>query len=194
MKNIQKILTLIFIITVLISCNKPSIEKAEILIKAQKYDEAIKIIRPMAEEGFEKAQNHLGVRYNLGQGVTQDYKEAIKWYTKAAEQGLANAQFNLGGMYYLGQGVTQDYKEAIRWYTKAAEQGLADAQFNLGSIYRRGQGVTQDYVEAHKWINLSAVQNTKAIVDRNKIETEMTKAQIAKAQKLASEFVAKKEK
>ncbi|MCG3770643.1 MAG: Secretory immunoglobulin A-binding protein EsiB [Nitrosomonadaceae bacterium] len=56
------------------------------------YAEALKIFRPLAEQGNAKAQSNLGVMYNNGQGVTQDYKEAVKWYGLAAAQGDASAQ------------------------------------------------------------------------------------------------------
>jgi opacity protein-like surface antigen len=57
------------------------------------YAQALKIFRPLAEQGNAKAQSNLGVMYNNGQGVTQDYKEAVKWY------GLATAQRDARGFY-----------------------------------------------------------------------------------------------
>ena len=55
----------------------------------QDYAEAVKWYRLAAEQGYAKAQNNLGVRYENGEGVLQDYAEAMKWYRLAAEQGRA---------------------------------------------------------------------------------------------------------
>jgi TPR repeat protein len=134
--------------------------------------------------------------YAKGQGVPQDYVEAMKWYRKAAEQNNAAAQNDLGNMYTEGQGVPQDYVEAMKWLRKAAEQGNAAAQNNLGNMYTEGQGVPQDYVQAHKWFNLAAARipasetESRAIASksRDRVASKMTPAQVAEAQKLASEW------
>ena len=41
---------------------------------------ALKLLRPLAKQGNAKAQYHLSIMYEQGQGVTQDHKEALKWY------------------------------------------------------------------------------------------------------------------
>jgi uncharacterized protein len=112
------------------------------------YATALRLARPLADQGNAVAQFILGVMYDSGKGVLQDDAEAMKWYRKAADQGESNAQCNLGTMYLTGQGVLQDYPEAMKWYRKAAAQGNANAQFNLGKMYDNGDGVPQDYVEA----------------------------------------------
>ena len=128
------------------------------LYKDKDYSKAIAYFKQAAEQGYAKAQNHLGFCYEKGQGIAQDYYEAVKWYRKAAEQGYAKAQTNLGLCYAKGQGVAQDYYEAAKWYRKAAEQGYAKAQTNLGFCYAKGQGVAQDSYEAVKWYRKAAEQ------------------------------------
>ena len=93
------------------------------------YETALKLLRPLAEQGDAKAQHKLGLMYNNGQGVPQDYVEAVKWYRMAAERCMAEAQYNLGIMYANGLGVPQDYAEVVKWWRLAAEQGVAEAQF-----------------------------------------------------------------
>ena len=96
--------------------------------------------------------------------------------------------------HFSGQGVPQNYAEAVKWYRKAADQGDARAQFNLGIMYAKGEGVPQDYVQAHKWVNLAAGgfpasesgSRNVAVILRDNVAAEMTAAQIAKAQELAS--------
>ncbi len=151
--------------------------------------EAVKWYRNAAEQNFAWAQFNLGSGYANGNGVAKDEVEAVKWYRKAAEQNSAPAQFTLGICYAKGDGVLKDFSEAVKWYRKAAEQGLAAAQFNLGNHYDRGDGVTKDYVEAHKWLNLASAQGAEdAKKNLSIIEKQMTRDQIAEAQRLAREF------
>lgn len=156
------------------------------------YATALREWRVLAAQGRALAQYNLGVFYYEGKGVTQDYRQAVKWYRLAAEQGLAAAQHNLGVMYSKGQGVTQDYQEAVRWYRMAAEQGYARAQNSLGAMYMYGYGVTQDYVYAHMWLNIAASSgDANAMMGRDIVAEKMTVAQIARAQELAKQCVAK---
>jgi TPR repeat protein len=158
------------------------------------YATALRLMRPLAEQGNADAQNHLGQMYRQGQGVPQDYAAAMKWYRKAAEQGYIPGQINLANMYEWDQGV-QDRAAAASWYRKAAEQGDARAQLELGLMYDFGWGVPRDYVLAHMWLNLSAARTDRfdinageAVKARDILATMMTPAQIAEAQKLAREW------
>ncbi len=153
------------------------------------YATALRIMRELANQGDTKAQYNLGVMYRMGQGVEQDYAVAARWYRKAADQGDAKAQYNLGLMSRRGEGVPQDYKEAVKLYRKAADQGNTDAQTNLGVMYANGWSVTRDYVQAHMWYNLAAAQGKKDTGElRDLLAKQMTRAQIAEAQKLARDW------
>jgi hypothetical protein len=122
------------------------------------YAQALKIFRPLAEQGNANAQHAIGWMYHNGRGVTQNYQEALKWYRLAAAQGFAKSQYNRGIMYSHGFGVTQNYQEALKWYRLAADQGFAMAQNDIGLYYYNGFGVTQNYQEALKWFSLAANQ------------------------------------
>jgi TPR repeat protein len=155
------------------------------------YATALRLIRPLAEQGYPGAQNSLGIMYEKGRGVPQDYAEALKWYRKAAEQGNAGAEYNLGAMHQNGLGVTQNYVEAVRWYRRAADQGLAGGQFVLGGMYQIGiwRLVPKDIVRAYMWFNLAAAQGLEGAEKyRDEVAQHMTPAQIAEAQKLAREW------
>ena len=148
------------------------------------YATALRLIRPLADQGNANAQVNLGQMYVSGVGVPQDYVRAHMWFTLAAAQGEVHAQYDLGIMYENGQGVSQNYAEALKWYRKAADQGEAHAQYNLGIMYGKGQGVPQDYVRAHMWFNLSAAQgNQEAAKYRDIVAQKMTAPQIAEARK-----------
>jgi len=56
------------------------------------YATAMRLMRPLAEQGNARSQITIGLMYKDGEGVPQDYAEARKWFRKAAEQGFAEAQ------------------------------------------------------------------------------------------------------
>jgi TPR repeat protein len=150
------------------------------------YATALKLIRPLADQGNALAQFNLGVSYDQGWGVPQDAGEALKWYRLAADQGYSLAQQNLGDIYSGGRGVPQDFGEALKWYRLAADQNNAFAQNSLGLMYENGQGVPQDIVRAHMWFNLSGAQgHERGLKNRARAGALMTKEQVAEAQKLA---------
>ena len=161
----------------------------------QDYVAAASWYRKAADLGEAEAQVSLGFMYEKGQGfLPQDYAAAASLYRKAADQGNASAQSNLGADYEIGQGVSQDYAAAAIWYRKAADQDDTKAQFKLGALYYSGQGVPQDFVQAHRWFNLAAAGASdsevrkRAATNRDAVAAKMTPAQVAEAQRLASEW------
>ncbi len=124
-----------------------------------------------------------------------DYATALREWQPLAAKGHANAQYKLGFMYEEGRGVPLNFIKAAKWYRKAAEQGHAVAQRSLGWKYEYGQGVPQDNVLAHMWFSLSAANGDKfAAKSRNEITKRMTPTQVAKAQKLAQDWLQKHKK
>ena len=133
-----------------------------------------------------------------GEAVFQrgDYATALKFrwpfLRPLAEQGDAVAQYDLGLMYHIGEGVPQDYAEAVKWWRMAAEQGHAKAQNNLGVMYGTGRGVPTDDALAYMWFNLAAAQGYKKAQKIRDMAAElMTPDQIAEAQRMAREWLAK---
>lgn len=73
----------------------------------------------------------------------------------------------------------------------AAAGGTADALFELGLMYCAGRDVKLDLVSAHKWFNLAAMRgNQDAKRYRMEIAHELSRAQIAEAQRQAREWLA----
>jgi hypothetical protein len=165
------------------------IEDAGEAVARGDYGRALRLIRPLANDGEASAQYNLGLMYVAGRGVEQDYVAAAVWFRKAAEQGYVLAQSNLGALYLYGRGVTQDDTEAVTWFRKAADQGDAVGEFLLGNQYANGKGVPQDYVRAHMWFSLSAAQGEqRAVKTLEMTERSMTRAQIDEARKLARDW------
>lgn len=74
----------------------------------------------------------------------------------------------------------------------AAEGGAPDALFELGLMYCAGRDVAVDFVTAHKWFNLAALRgNEEAKRLRMDLAREMSKPDIARAQRLARDWIAK---
>ena len=72
----------------------------------------------------------------------------------------------------------------------AAQGGQPDALFELGLIYCTGRDVEINLVEAHKWFNLAAMRgNHEAQHYRLELSREMAKSDVARAQKLAREWL-----
>jgi uncharacterized protein len=137
------------------------------------YATALRLWRPLAEQGNAVAQVLLGGLYEDGQGVPQDYAAAAAWYRKGAEQGAAGAQYSLGHMYENGKGVPQDYVQAHKWFNLAAANTTGSDGIPLAEVKR----MQADYAK-----------------DRDAVAAKMTPAQIAEAQRLAREWKPKPER
>lgn len=94
-------------------------------VEQQNYEEALRLLRPLAEGGNATAQNNLATLYQLGLGVKRDLQEAIKWFKLAVDQGEGSAAHNLGTIYLTGSPeVPVDQGESKKWYRKARELGF----------------------------------------------------------------------
>jgi TPR repeat protein len=84
------------------------------------------------------------------------------------------------------------YDMAFDETTHAAAGGTTDALFELGLQYSAGRGVAMDLVEAHKWFNLSAMRGNEAAKTwRVELAREMSREEIATAQRLAREWLSR---
>lgn len=77
-----------------------------------------------------------------------------------------------------------------KWLSNA-EKGQVDAQYKVGLAFSTGQGgVPVDFVMAHKWLNLAAVRGSNdARRLRAELAGDMSKEEIAQAQRLAREWM-----
>jgi TPR repeat protein len=87
------------IVTVLLSVSSTlagTSEECRAAYHRQDYAEALRLCRPLAEQGADVAQTTLGIMYERGLGgLARDDAEAAKSYRKAAEQGVVYAQHRL---------------------------------------------------------------------------------------------------
>lgn len=119
-----------------------------------------------------------------------DFETAHQLWKASAEQGFAEAQGLIGGMYHAGQGVDKNPKIAMKWYQKAAAQGIAQAQLGIGNLYGDGLGVEKDYIKAHMWFSIASLNgNERADYNLKKVAMRMNETDIAKAEKMALEWI-----
>jgi TPR repeat protein len=159
------------------------------------FEAALRLGRPLADEGDARAQSILGLMYYRGRGVPQDPGEAARRFRQAADQGDATAQFYLGVMYSEGRGVPQSYAEAAEWYRLAAERGDAPAQYNLALSLAKGETGAADNVSAYFWFNLAAARfpdgdtrRSVAAANRDQLAGKLTPDQLAAAPRWAREW------
>jgi len=77
------------------------------------------------------------------------------------------------------------------WQDGAATTLNGDTLFQLGLMYSAGRDVDIDLIEAHKWFNLAALRGNEAAKQyRMEISRELSKADIAKAQRMARQWLA----
>lgn len=88
--------------------------------QAKRYEQAVAIWRPLAQDGGPRAQHHLANLYRGGLGVERDLARSAEWMRRAARQGHAPSQFTLAYMLDEGMGVERDPAAAFKWYRLAA--------------------------------------------------------------------------
>lgn len=133
-----------------------AVTAADALIARGSAGEAIKLLAPLAEQGYAQAAQLLGAAYERGRGVAPDPAQAGRWYLIAAEGGEVDALYNLGAFHNQAKGGVRDAEEALRWFHRAADQRDAQAQLNLGLLYLKGDGVASDASLARFWLGLAA--------------------------------------
>lgn len=125
------------------------------------YSAAIKLWRPLAEQGDAHSQYLLGLSYENGQGVPKDYNVAATWYRLAAEQGYSKGlpEFSLGLLYMDGKIVPQDNVHAYMWFNLSAiYDGASGAASNRDLVSElmtsqeiaEAQRLTREWLLAHR--------------------------------------------
>ena len=67
------------------------LEDADVAVKKRDYATAVRLIRPLAEQGDATAQYNLGVFFDNGLDVPQDRVSAYMWFSLSAAQGKEGA-------------------------------------------------------------------------------------------------------
>lgn len=147
------------------------------------YEQALQLLRPLAEQGDASAQFYLGEMYHQGHGVPMDQLQAATWYRRSAEQGNARSMLVLGDIFggfdallvLWGHGkimVERDDVQAYKFYSLAAAH-LPKPSANDDLPYD-GETVT--------------ARLDRAVHNRDEVAARLPPAQLAEAQKLVNEW------
>jgi len=96
-------------------------------LQAESYEK----LKTSCNEGDGENCTHLGILYQIGNGVNQSYEKAKIYYDKACTLNHAEGCSRVGDLYYFGQGVEQDNSQAKIYYTKACKLNYKEGCQNL---------------------------------------------------------------
>ena len=187
MRMLSKFLIILMLTVVSSGAKSASFDEAKAANARKDYATAIQLWRELAKQGDPRALFALGIYYQQGRGVKKDEGEAVRWFLRAARQGHEGSQHALFYAYLNGQGVPKDYAEAEQWIRPLAEKGFGDPQMELGILCAHNK----NFVDAYKWLTLA--KGKKALSQDgatllNFLHKNMSVADIAKAERLASEW------
>lgn len=91
MRNLSKTLLLLLMLSFSHAAIAGDVEDGLAAAKKGDFATALRLWKPLAEQGNARAQNNLGFMYANGDGVAQDYVKALTWWNIAAIDGVADA-------------------------------------------------------------------------------------------------------
>ena len=154
----------------------PSVRQGVELWRASKWDAAVSMWQPFAENGDADAMFNMGQAYKLGRGVALDKTIASDWYRRAAVKGHLPAQANLGILLFQAT----EKAEAVRWLKAAADKGEMRAQYVLGIVHWNGDGAAKSLPLAYAYLVRAAAQGlpeaTKALNELSQVIQPLDRA------------------
>jgi TPR repeat protein len=168
MQHLRSSVLVVGLLLVITGASAGSVQDGEAAYQKGDYETALKLWRPLAEQGDAEAQRSLGWMYGTGHGVPRDQTQATKWYLKSAEQGNARAQNRLGMTCIYGRKPTaDDVAVGLSWFEKAAYQGNVDSQRQLGELHEFGDfGIPRDHAQSLAWFRMAAKQDDVGSMNR----------------------------
>ena len=151
----------------------------------------IRVIEPSEFKGREDE-----VKKALGDEYPQNFYKALRLFDKSGEELPSEYIYQFNVAMSLMSSPTNDRKSldiALDDFQALAQYGSSWSQYILGGYYLYGSGSTlQDFTLAHMWFNVAASQgHRRAAAVLDVLTKDMSADQIAEAQKLARECVAK---
>ena len=108
----------------------------ELLDTPDGFDDGLKRLEKLAEDGYVLAQREWGICLNGWRKDNIRQTRALPWFEKAANQGDDVSQYYLGTYYAF---TVEDYDKATEWFEKAAKQENLDAYVGLGDMYAKSK-------------------------------------------------------
>lgn len=102
-----------------------TLEEALKLLDLGNHEAAFGALMPLARQGIVRAQENIGVMYQLGLGVDRNVAAALGWLKQAAEAGSGVAAHNLGTLYQTCEPERPiDSTQSKYWFNRARELGF----------------------------------------------------------------------
>lgn len=153
--------------------------------EAGRHEEAVRIWRPLAEQGDADAQFNLAQAYRLGRGVPQSAATSEQYYERAARQGHPQAAANLGLILFQNN----RRREAMPWIERAAEAGDPRAQYVLGTALFNGDTVARNWPRAYALMSRAASRGLPpAQTQLAEMERHLTEADRSRGRELARQM------
>jgi len=109
-------------------------DKGLLALKEEKYELAIKYLKPIAELGDRNAQSLIGECYAFGFGVPKNVEKALYWFRRSANKSncsgdecIAEELYFVGEKYLSGLRGKIEKNEAMYWIQRSAENGYPKA-------------------------------------------------------------------
>jgi hypothetical protein len=102
--------------------------RADAAVAKGAYEDALAILKPLAEKQNSKAMVKLGDLHLQGKGVERNEPEALRLFSRAGARGDGEAQLKAGEMYAGGRGAAQNNFQAYVYFTAAMQSGVQAAK------------------------------------------------------------------
>ena len=171
-------------------------ERALMAIEDKNYEEARRILEPLAAEEDADAIGTLGFFYEFGLGVEKNINEAVKRYQKSSLLGNVKSIESLALLYFDDENsINKDEIKSERWALRSAENGSLLGALIYQKLYEGrdnffGLQVSNDYKSSMVLGSLIKYKYSNEAKDRRKIREFWHKHDITfnmeEASKLAS--------
>lgn len=154
-------------------------------LEVESYEEALRLLRPLAERNSLFALRCLAYIYETGVTGTPDMKAARSYYERAASHGRSEDYYELGRFLR----VAGDETLARAAYKAGADQGHVPSMAKLGRMMVKGRGGPVDVQGGSDWLEKAVKEHTGA--ERAKLAVEEQKAQSRFAKALVKAKIAR---
>lgn len=101
------------------------LEMALKLLEAEDYESSFRLLLPLAHKDMVRAQESVGLMYQIGLGVDRNVDEAFRWLQRAANAGSGVAAHNLGTLYQTCEPERPiDKGQSEHWFERARNLGF----------------------------------------------------------------------
>jgi TPR repeat protein len=152
-------------------------QAAQRTMELDNYEEALRLLRPLAERNSLFALRCLAYIYETGVAGAPNMKAARSYYERAASHGRSEDYYELGRFLR----VEGDEALARAAYQAAAELGHVPSMAKLGRMMVKGRGGAVDVQGGSDWLEKAVREHTCAERVRLAVEEQKAQSRFAKA-------------